>query len=295
MPWLLNADDSGVIIKRALELGVNFFDTANCYANGTSEEFLGKALKNCNRDEIVVATKVFIRMRESANGQGLSRKNIMTEIDHSLKRLGMDYIDLYIIHRWDYHTPIEETMSSLHDLVKSGKVRYIGASAMYAWQFQKAQYTAEKNGWTKFVSMQNHYNLIYREEEREMIPLCIDQKIAMTPYSPLAGGRLARDWSANTKRFENDKTAQGKYDSTRDTDKAIVDRVGEVAQKHGVPRSHIALAWLRQKTPVAAPIVGVTKMSHLEDAVASLPLTLTADEMGFLEEPYVPHKVVGAI
>jgi aryl-alcohol dehydrogenase-like predicted oxidoreductase len=295
MPWLLNADDSGVIIKRALELGVNFFDTANCYANGTSEEFLGKALKNCKRDEIVVATKVFIRMREGPNGQGLSCKNIMAEINHSLKRLGLDYVDLYIIHRWDYHTPIEETMSCLHDLVKSGKVRYIGASAMYAWQFQKAQYAAEKNGWTKFVSMQNHYNLIYREEEREMIPLCIDQKIAMTPYSPLAGGRLARDWSADTKRFENDKTAQGKYDSTREIDKAIVDRVGEVAQKHGVPRSHIALAWLRQKTPVAAPIVGVTKMSHLEDAVASLPLTLTSDEMGFLEEPYVPHKVVGAI
>jgi aryl-alcohol dehydrogenase-like predicted oxidoreductase len=186
-------------------------------------------------------------------------------------------------------------MSSLHDLVKSGKVRYIGASAMYAWQFQKAQYTAEKNGWTKFVSMQDHYNLIYREEEREMVPLCIDQKIAMTPYSPLAGGRLARDWSADTKRFKNDKTAQEKYDSTMDTDKIIVDRAGEVAQKHGVPRSHIALAWLRQKEPVAAPIVGVTKMSHLEDAAASLPVTLTADEMGFLEEPYVPHKVVGAI
>jgi len=295
LPWLLNADDSGAIIKRALELGVNFFDTANCYANGTSEEFLGKTLKNYNRDEIVVATKVFIRMREGANGQGLSRKNIMAEIDHSLKRLGMDYIDLYIIHRWDYNTPIDETMSALHDLVKSGKVRYIGASAMYAWQFQKAQYTAEKNGWTKFVSMQNHYNLIYREEEREMIPLCIDQKIALTPYSPLAGGRLARDWSADTKRFENDKTAQGKYDSTQDTDKAIVDRVAEVAQKHGVLHSHIALAWLRQKEPVAAPIVGVTKMSHLEDAVASLPFTLTADEMTFLEEPYVPHKVVGAI
>jgi aryl-alcohol dehydrogenase-like predicted oxidoreductase len=295
LPWLLNADDSGAIIKRALELGVNFFDTANCYANGTSEEFLGKALKNYNRDEIVVATKVFIRMREGANGQGLSRKNIMAEIDHSLKRLGMDYIDLYIIHRWDYHTPVEETMSALHDFVKSGKVRYIGASAMYAWQFQKAQYTAEKNGWTKFISMQNHYNLIYREEEREMIPLCIDQKIALTPYSPLAGGRLARDWSADTKRFENDKTAQGKYDSTQDTDKAIVDRVAEVAHKHGVPHSHIALAWLRQKEPVAAPIVGVTKMSHLEDAVASLPFTLTADEMTFLEEPYVPHKVVGAI
>jgi aryl-alcohol dehydrogenase-like predicted oxidoreductase len=295
MPWLLNADDSGAIIKRALELGVNFFDTANCYANGTSEEFLGKALKGYNRDEIVVATKVFIRMREGANGQGLSRKNIMAEINYSLKRLGMDYIDLYIIHRWDYNTPVEETMSALHDLVKSGKVRYIGASAMYAWQFQKAQYTAEKNGWTKFVSMQNHYNLIDREEEREMIPLCIDQKVALTPYSPLAGGRLARDWSADTKRFENDKTAQGKYDSTQDTDKAIVDRIAEVAKKHGVPRSHVALAWLRQKNPVAAPIVGVTKMSHLEDAVASLPVTLTAEEMGFLEEPYVPHKVVGAI
>jgi len=188
--WVLNEEDSRPIIKRAIELGINFFDTANCYSAGSSEEYLGRALKGLNRDEIVVATKVFIRMREGPNGAGLSRKHIMTEIDHSLKRLGMDYVDLYIIHRWDYNTPIEETMSALNDVVKSGKARYIGASAMFAWQFQKALYTAEKYGWTKFVSMQNHWNLLYREEEREMIPLCVNEKIACTPYSPLASGRL---------------------------------------------------------------------------------------------------------
>jgi aryl-alcohol dehydrogenase-like predicted oxidoreductase len=294
-PWLLNEDESRKIINRAIHLGVNFFDTANCYSEGTSEEFLGRSLKSHNRHEIVVATKVFIRMRGSANGQGLSRKNIMTEIDQSLKRLGMDYIDLYIIHRWDYNTPIEETMSALHDLVKAGKVRYLGASAMHAWQFQKAQFTAEKNNLTKFISMQNHYNLIYREEEREMIPLCIDQKIALTPYSPLAGGRLARNWSADTERFKNDKTAMNKYDSTQDTDKAIVKRVAEIAEKHGVPLSHIALSWLRHKKPVASPIVGVTKMSHLEDAVASLTVKLTIEEIKYLEELYMPHRIVGPL
>ncbi|QQO07695.1 aldo/keto reductase [Breznakiella homolactica] len=294
--WVLDEDRSRVIIKRAVELGINFFDTANCYSNGTSEEFLGRALKDyARRDEVVVATKVFIRMREKPNGQGLSRKAILHEIDQSLKRLGMDYVDLYIIHRWDYHTPIEETMEALHDVVKAGKALYIGASAMYAWQFQKAQYTAEKHNWTKFVSMQNHLNLLYREEEREMMPLCVDQKIAVTPYSPLASGRLTRDWEDTTKRYETDKIARGKYDSTRDTDKVIVDRVAELAQKHGLPRSHIALAWLMRKKPVVAPIVGTTKVSHIEDAVAALPVKLTEEEVSYLEEPYIPHRVVGAI
>jgi len=294
-PWLLNETDSHAIIKRAVELGINFFDTANCYNDGTSEEFLGRAMKDYNRDEIVIATKVFIPTRKGANGQGLSRKHILAEVDRSLKRLDMDFIDLYIIHRWDYGTPIEETMSALHDIVKAGKVRYIGASAMYAWQFQKAQYTAEKHNWTKFVSMQNHYNLVYREEEREMIPLCVDQKVALTPYSPLAAGRLARDWSADTKRFDGDKYAQYKYDSTKDTDKIIADRAAEIAEKHGVPRSHIPMAWLRHKEAVVSPIVGVTKMQHIEDAVASLAVSLSEEEMKYLEEPYVPHKVVGAI
>jgi aryl-alcohol dehydrogenase-like predicted oxidoreductase len=293
--WVLNEDESCKIIKRAVELGVNFFDTANCYANGTSEEFLGKALKDYNRDEIVVATKVFIPMRKGANGGGLSRKHIMAEIDNSLKRLGMDYIDLYIIHRWDYNTPIEETMSALHDVVKAGKARYIGASAMYAWQFQKALYTADKNGWTRFVSMQNHLNLLYREEEREMIPLCKDEKIACTPYSPLASGRLARDFSVKTKRLETDKIAIRKYDSTSEADKPIIERVAELSVKYGVPMAHIATAWLLQKDTVAAPIIGATKRSHIEEAVAALPVKLTTEDTAYLEEPYVPHKVVGAI
>jgi len=294
--WVLDEEQSRSIIKRSLELGINFFDTANCYSYGTSEEYLGRALKDyADRDDIVVATKVFIRMKESPNGAGLSRKAIMSEMDKSLKRLGMDYVDLYIIHRWDYTTPIEETMEALHDLVKAGKSRYIGASAMYAWQFQKAQYTAEKHNWTKFVSMQNHYNLLYREEEREMLPLCIDQKIAVTPYSPLAAGRLARDWSADTKRFETDNVARQKYDSTQDADKAIVKRVADIAEKRGVPRVHIALSWLMQKKSVVAPIIGATKISQVEDAISALQVTLTADEMNFLEELYEPHKIMGAL
>jgi len=294
--WALGEEDSRAIIKGALDLGVNFFDTANCYSYGTSEEYLGRALRDyAGRDEIVVATKVFIKVKDGPNGAGLSRKAIFSEIDKSLKRLGMDYVDLYIIHRWDYGTTIEETMEALHDVVKAGKARYLGASAMYAWQFQKAQYTADKNHWTKFVSMQNHYNLLYREEEREMLPLCRDQKIAVTPYSPLAGGRLARDWSAGTKRFETDEVARGKYDSTRDTDKLIVDRAGEIAEKYGVPRSRIALAWLLGRAPVAAPIVGATKLSHIADAVAALSVRLSAEDAAYLEEPYLPHKVVGAL
>ena len=288
--------NSRPIIKKALELGINFFDTANVYSIGRSEEILGKALKDyAKRDEVIIATKVFSRMREGPNGAGLSRKVIMHEIDNSLKRLGTDYVDLYIIHRWDYTTPIEETMDALNDLVKAGKVRYIGASAMYAWQFQKALYTAEKHGWTKFISMQNHYNLIYREDERELIPLCKDQKIGLTPYSPLAAGRLARDWSETTYRLQTDQVAKSKYDSTKDTDKAIVDRVAELANKHGVSRAQISLAWLLHKEPVNAPIVGATKITHLEDAVGAISVKLTPEEMAYLEEPYVPHSIVGPI
>ena len=294
--WVLDEENSRPIIKKALKLGINFFDTANVYSIGRSEEILGKALKDyAKRDEVIIATKVFSRMREGPNGAGLSRKVIMHEIDNSLKRLGTDYVDLYIIHRWDYTTPIEETMDALNDLVKAGKVRYIGASAMYAWQFQKALYTAEKHGWTKFISMQNHYNLIYREDERELIPLCKDQKIGLTPYSPLAAGRLARDWSETTYRLQTDQVAKSKYDSTKDADKAIVDRVAELANKHGVSRAQISLAWLLHKEPVNAPIVGATKITHLEDAVGAISVKLTPEEMAYLEEPYVPHSIVGPI
>lgn len=292
--WVLDEDHSRPIIKRAVELGINFFDTANIYSIGVSEEILGRALKDyANRDEIVIATKVHGQMHEGPNGGGLSRKAIMSEIDKSLKRLGTDYVDLYQIHRWDYTTPIEETMEALHDVVKAGKARYIGASAMFAWQFQKALHVAEKNGWTRFVSMQNHLNLIYREEEREMLPLCKEEKIGVIPYSPLASGRLTRDWSETTLRLETDKIAKSKYDATVDADRLVVERVAEIAYKHEVPRGHIALAWLLQKEPVTAPIVGATKLSHLEDAVAALAVTLTPEEVAFLEEPYAPHRIVG--
>lgn len=294
--WVLNEENSRPVIKKALELGINFFDTANVYSLGASEEILGRALKDyAKRDEVVIATKVHGRMHEGPNGAGLSRKAIMSEIDKSLMRLGTDYVDLYQIHRWDYHTPIEETMEALHDVVKAGKVRYLGASAMYAWQFQKALFVAERNGWTKFVSMQNHLNLLYREEEREMLPLCKEEGIGVIPYSPLASGRLTRDWSESTHRSETDQVQKSKYDSTADTDRFIVERVAEIASKHGVPRVHIALAWLMQKQPVTAPIIGATKISHLEDAVAAMNLKLTAEEMAWLEEPYVPHPVVGLI
>ncbi|MFD5020510.1 aldo/keto reductase [Paenibacillus sp. NPDC058367] len=293
--WVLDEENSRPIIKRALELGINFFDTANIYASGSSEEIIGRALKDyANRDEIVLATKVWGQMRPGPNGGGLSRKAIMSEIDNSLKRLGTDYVDLYIIHRWDYNTPIEETMEALYDVVKSGKARYIGASAMYAWQFQKALHVAEKNSWTRFVSMQNHLNLIYREEEREMMPLCQDQKIAVTPYSPLASGRLIRDWSETTRRSETDLIQKSKYDSTADVDRLIVERVASLAEKRGVPRTHIALAWLLQKASVAAPIVGATKIAQLEDSVDALAVKLSPEEISFLEELYVPHPIVGA-
>lgn len=292
--WVLDEEGSRPVVKKALELGINFFDTANVYADGTSEEILGHALKNyANRDEIVLATKVNGRMHEGPNGAGLSRKAIMSEIDKSLKRLGTDYVDLYQIHRWDYNTPIEETMEALHDVVKAGKARYIGASAMYAWQFLKALHVAEKNGWTRFVSMQNHLNLIYREEEREMLPLCKAEKIGVIPYSPLAGGRLTRDPQETTHRSETDQIAKQKYDATADADRLIVDQVAAIAEKRGVPRVQIAIAWLLQKEPVTAPIIGATKISHLEDAVAALSIMLTSEEIASLEEPYVPHRIVG--
>jgi len=290
--WVLNEEKSRPIIKRALELGINFFDTANVYSGGTSEEILGRALKDyANRDEIVIATKVHGQMHKGPNGSGLSRKAIMSEIDKSLKRLGTDYVDLYIIHRWDYNTPIEETMEALHDVIKAGKARYIGASSMAAYQFQKALYVAEKNGWTKFVSMQNHYNLLYREEEREMMPLCIEEKIAMTPYSPLAAGRLTRDLDEKTYRSETDEIAKFKYDTTADTDRQVIEIVAELAKKRGVPRAQIALAWLLHKEPITAPIIGATKISHLEDGVGALDVKLTPEEISLLEEPYVPHAV----
>src|SRR5579875_1675780 len=294
-PWVLDEEQSRQIIRKALDLGINFFDTANVYSLGASEEILGRALKDfVKRDEVVIATKVFFRMREGPNGAGLSRKAILSEVDHSLRRLGTDYIDLYQIHRWDYQTPIEETMEALNDLVRAGKVRYLGASAMYAWQFQKALFVAERHGWSRFVSMQNHLNLIYREEEREMLPLCRAEGIGVIPYSPLASGRLARDPSQQTtKRAETDQIAKSKYDATAAIDQQIVKRVADIAEQRGVLRVHIALAWLLQKKPVTAPIIGATKITHLEDAVGALSVKLTQEEVAYLEEPYVPHPIVG--
>ena len=293
--WVLNEENSRPVIKKALDLGINFFDTANVYSIGKSEEILGRALKDfARRDEVVIATKVHGIMREGPNGGGLSRKAILSEIDHSLKRLETDYVDLYQIHRWDYETPIEETMEALHDVVRAGKARYIGASAMFAWQFQKALFVAEKHGWTRFVSMQDHLNLIYREEEREMLPLCREQGIGVIPYSPLAAGRLTREWSSqSTLRSETDNIAKFKYDATAETDQQVVKRVAEIAENRGVARVHVALAWLLQKKPVAAPIIGATKISHLEDAVGALAVQLTQEEVAYLEAPYVPHVIVG--
>src|SRR5689334_19541082 len=294
--WVLDEESSRPIIQKALEMGINFFDTANVYSIGRSEEILGNALKDfAKREEVIIATKVHGKMREGPNGGGLSRKAIFGEIDNSLKRLETNYVDLYQIHRWDYQTPIEETMEALHDVVRAGKARYIGASAMWAWQFQKALHVADQHGWTRFVSMQDHLNLIYREEEREMLPLCRAEKIGSTPYSPLASGRLTRDWSSeeSTLRSETDQIQKSKYDAATEMDRPIVERVAELAEKHGVPRVHVALAWLLQKEPVTAPIIGATKISHLEDAVGALSVKLTPEEVAYLEEPYVPHRVVG--
>ena len=293
--WVLNEDASRPIIQKALEMGINFFDTANVYSLGASEEILGRALKDfAKRDEVVIATKVFFKMREEPNGGGLSRKAILSEIDNSLQRLGTDYVDLYQIHRWDYETPIEETLEALNDVVRAGKARYIGASAIWAWQFQKALGISEKHGWARFVSMQNHLNLIYREEEREMLPLCRDQGIGVIPYSPLASGRLTRDWATESSlRSETDQIQKMKYDAAAENDHPIVERVAALAQKYEVPRSRVALAWLLQKAPITAPIIGATKLSHLEDAVGALAVTLSPEDVAYLEEPYLPHRVVG--
>lgn len=288
--WTLNPQESENIIKHALDLGINFFDTANCYSAGTSEEYLGRALwKNTARDNVVLATKVYF------NEGKLSKEAIPREVAGSLERLGTDYIDLLVIHRFDYDTPVEETMEALHKVVKSGKVRAIGASAMYGYQFMNMQQAAEKNGWTKFVSMQNHYNLLYREDERELIPICKEQNVSRTPYSPLAAGRLSRStWSADTLRSRTDVTAKGKYDKTQESDMEIVRRVSELAEKKDVTMTQIALAWQFAKG-VAAPVIGATKAKYFDDAVGSFDVKLTQQEITYLEEAYIPHNIVGAL
>ncbi len=294
--WALKEDESLPFFKQALEAGINFFDTANVYSLGASEEITGRALKQlARRDEIVLATKVHGQMRPDANGKGLSRKAILTEIDHSLTRLGMDYVDLYQIHRFDPETPIEETLEALHDVVKAGKARYIGASSMWAWQFMKALALQRANGWARFVSMQNHMNLIYREEEREMAPLCRDQGVGMIPWSPLARGRLARAADQTTARTESDRFDKFLYKNSEDADRAVIGRLGDIATARGAARAQIALAWLLAKPGVTAPIVGATKPEHLSDAVAALEVKLTPEEIARLEEPYLPHAVAGFI
>ncbi|MBX3510070.1 MAG: aldo/keto reductase [Hyphomonadaceae bacterium] len=294
-PWAMGEEAGRPFFRQALDLGVNFFDTANVYSGGTSEEITGRALKDfARREEIVLATKVHGVMRPNdANGGGLSRKAIMTEIDHSLRRLGTDYIDLYQIHRWDNATPIEETLEALHDVVKAGKALYIGASSMWAWQFMKALALQQAHGWARFVSMQNHMNLLYREEEREMLPLCRDQGVGVIPWSPLARGRLARPWGEATKRSESDRFGQYLYRKTEDADRAVADVVGAIAAERGVARAQIALAWLLTKPGVTAPIVGATKPEHLQDAAAALSVKLSSEEIARLEAPYIPHPVAG--
>ncbi len=290
--WVLDEEESRPFIKRALEAGINFFDTANVYSIGSSEEFLGRALHDfANRDEVVIATKVHGQMRPGPNGSGLSRKEILTEVDHSLRRLQVDYIDLYQIHRLDHATPIEETLEALHDVVRAGKVRYIGASSMAAWEFAKCLFTADAHGWTRFVSMQDHYNLLNREEEREMLPLCADQGIGVIPWSPLARGRLTRDWGESTTRSERDAFGARLYNEA--TDRQIVERVSELAAERGIPRAQVALAWMLSMPVITSPIIGATKPHHLDDAVAAVEVDLSPDEIKRLEEPYVPHEVVG--
>ena len=292
--WTLGEEDSRALIRQALDLGINFLDTANTYSDGSSEEIVGRAIQDFSkRDEIVLATKVFNRMRPGPNGAGLSRKAIFDEIDNSLRRLGTDYVDLYQIHRFDYTTPIEETLEALHDVVKAGKARYIGASSMYAWQFAKMLYTSRANSWTPFVSMQDHLNLLYREEEREMLPFCQDQKIAVIPWSPLARGRLTRDWDEKTTRSETDEFGKTLYKQAEDADRAIICVVGKLAEKHGVSRAQIATAWILQKSAVTAPIIGASKAKHLTDAVAALSVKLAPEDVAALEESYVPHSVEG--
>ena len=291
-PWVLNEEESRPFFKQALDGGINFFDTANVYSGGSSEEFLGRALADLgvDRQSIVVATKVHGSTGEGPNRAGLSRKAIFGEVDASLRRLGTDYIDLYQTHRFDVTTPLEETLEALHDVVKSGRVRYIGASSMWAWQFAKALFLADQRGWTRFVSMQDHYNLLNREEEREMLPLCADQRVAVIPWSPLARGRLARPWGESTERSETDRFGSRLY---RESDQTIVQAVEAVATERGVPMAQVATAWMLSRPGITAPIVGATKAHHLKDAIAAVHLELSADEIARLEEPYVPHSVAG--
>ena len=292
--WTLPEADSRPFIRKALDLGINFFDTANVYSDGSSEEIVGRALKDfVPREEVVIATKVHGRMRPGPNGGGLSRKAILAEIDASLGRLGTDYVDLYQIHRWDYATPIEETLEALNDIVRAGKARYIGASSMYAWQFASALAVSERHGWARFVSMQDYVNLLYREEEREMLPLCRDAGIAVIPWSPLARGRLTRDWDETSARAETDEFGRTLYAGTADDDRKVVEAVAKVASARGLPRAQVALAWLLQKPAITAPIVGATRISHLEDATAALSVKLSQEEIDTLEAPYVPHRITG--
>ena len=293
-PWTLPEEPSRKIIRQAVDLGINFFDTANAYSDGTSEEIVGRALKDfTRREEVVIATKVFFPMFPGPNGGGLSRKAIFTAIDASLRRLGTDYVDLYQIHRWDYSTPIEETLEALHEVVKSGKTRYLGASSMFAWQFSKALHAAQRRGWTPFVTMQNHYNLLYREEEREMLPLCSAERIGVVPWSPLARGRLTRPWAAESARTRTDEYGNKLYESTVDADREVVEEVAAIAAARGVPMAQIALAWITQKPFITAPIIGATQPQHLDDASAALSIKLKAAEIAQLEAPYVPHAISG--
>jgi len=292
--WTLDEEHSRPLLRQAVEAGINFFDTANVYSDGSSEEIVGRALKElARRDEVVIATKVHGRMRPGPNGAGLSRKAIVQELDASLARLGTDYVDLYQIHRFDYATPIEETLEALHDVVKAGKVRYIGASSMHAWQFATMLHVAEANGWTRFASMQNYLNLLYREEEREMLPLCEAEGVGVIPWSPLARGRLTRDWDSVTERSQADEFGRSLYEHTAEADRKVVEAVAAIARERGVPRAQIALAWVLGKRPVTAPIVGASKPGHLDDAVAALAIELTDEEIRRLEAPYVPHAIVG--
>ncbi|MDR3692724.1 MAG: aldo/keto reductase [Fimbriimonas sp.] len=293
-PWTLNEEESRPFIREALEVGINFFDTANVYSDGTSEEILGRAVRDfARREDLVIATKLNGRMRPDVNGAGLSRKAVFSEIDASLTRLGMDYVDLYQIHRWDYETPIEETLEALNDVVRAGKVRYIGASSMFAWQFSKALHVSSLNGWARFVSMQNYYNLLYREEEREMMHLCADEGVGVIPWSPMARGKLTRDWNETTSRSETDEFGKRIYSAMVDADRTVAQRVAEVAADRDVPRAQVALAWVLQRPPVTSPIIGASKPRHISDAVAALSLNLTAQEMERLEEAYIPHPVLG--
>jgi aryl-alcohol dehydrogenase-like predicted oxidoreductase len=293
-PWTLPEAQSRPFIRRALDLGINFFDVANVYSDGSSEEIVGRALLDyARRDDVVIATKVCHRMRSGPNGAGLSRKAILSEIDASLKRLGTDHVDLYQIHRWDPRTPIEETMEALHDVVKAGKARYIGASTMWAWQFAKAQHTAERHGWTRFISMQNFLNLLYREEEREMMPLCRDQGVALMPWSPLGRGRLARPWDVGSSRTDTDNVTQRLLTQVQEADREVVDAVQQIATKRGVSMAQVALAWVLAQPGVVSPIIGATRLEHLDDAVAALALKLDSDERAMLESPYQPRAAFG--